>query len=127
MSSNNLTTVVGISSQTPLKKTIFTSDVGVQTDTLIRGPDSSLGTTEDPMTEFNYEEEAFQLTSSDLAAILRWSKDISSDINLSSGMSFSWSVLDLMLISVALYSSAKAHRNRNGELWCSMCMCSNSS
>ena len=57
----------------------------MQTETAIIGATAQPASTEDLMKE-NYEEDALQLTSSDLSAILRWSKDISSDINLSSAL-----------------------------------------
>lgn len=128
MHSNYLTSVVGTTSDQMLKKTIFTSDVAVQTDALVMGPVTSvLGSTEDPMKDFNYDEEAFQLTSSDLAAILRWSKDISSDINLSSGKECCFSIHFETFMHAEFFSSTKVDRDRDREFRCSVCMCRNSS
>jgi hypothetical protein len=50
------------------------------------------------------DEQETTLRASDLAAILKWSKDISSDINLSSGMSRPLSFQSRFLIVVQLYN-----------------------
>ncbi|KAJ8091389.1 Chk1 protein kinase [Marasmius tenuissimus] len=80
---NYLTSVVGTRSQYTLKRPIFTSDVAVQTDSTMgiqvssRYDDTKLDTSGEQETA---------LRASHLNAILRWSKDISSDINLSSAL-----------------------------------------
>ena len=83
---NHLTSVVGTSARYPLKRAIFTSDVAVQTDTFIGGfssqPSQIYGPTKVDMTE---EQEMATLSAANLVSILKWSKVISSDINLSSG------------------------------------------
>ncbi|KAH8120504.1 dual-domain HisK/Mak2 protein kinase [Phellopilus nigrolimitatus] len=85
---NHLTSIVGISAQKPHKKNIFSSDVAVQTENIIRGI-----TSQPALVDYSIDldgnglgEDGAQLTSSDLSAILRWSNEISSDINLSSAL-----------------------------------------
>ena len=82
---NHLTSLIDERSQLPLKRHIFSSDVAVQTDSVM------VGTSPPP------EEDVFprrkesptdddvisKLTAADLASILKWSKEISRDINLS--------------------------------------------
>lgn len=82
---NHLASLMGSRSQFPLKRSIFTSDVAVQTD------NDGIGTANDPThselsrVESGDDEES-SLSASDLASILKWSKHISSDINLSSAL-----------------------------------------
>lgn len=80
-----MTCVVGPTIQNTLKRNIFTSDVAVQTESVLFG----FGAQPQALDEFQKleasDDDEFQLASSDLSAILKWSKDISSDINLSSG------------------------------------------
>ncbi|KII94402.1 hypothetical protein PLICRDRAFT_695401 [Plicaturopsis crispa FD-325 SS-3] len=84
---NYLTSVVGSRSQQPLKRPIFSSDVAVQTDSVMIGisPEPQLLYGQEKM-DATEDQEISSLTASDLASILRWSKDISSDINLSSAL-----------------------------------------
>lgn len=81
---NHLTTLVGTRSQYPLKRSIFSADVAVQTDTIPVGT-SSRPHTYDQNKASNQGDQESTLSAADLASILKWSKDISSDINLSSG------------------------------------------
>lgn len=83
--SNYLTSVVGTRSQYALKRPIFTCDVAVQTDSSMGLQDSSRYDDNKMDTE---EGEETTLRASHLNAILKWSKEISSDINLSSGVSY---------------------------------------
>lgn len=81
--SNNLSSRLDNRSQLSLKRHIFSSEVAVQTDSVIvstsHSPDnyhrSKSGSTE--------EDQISSLTAADLGSILKWSKEISSDINLS--------------------------------------------
>lgn len=81
---NNLSSVLDNRSQLSLKRHIFSSDVAVQTDSVVisaapQSPDafdrSKRASSED--------DEISSLTAADLGSILKWSKEISSDINLS--------------------------------------------
>ncbi|KAI0700426.1 histidine kinase [Cytidiella melzeri] len=85
---NHLSSLVAERTSLPFKRHIFSSDVAVQTDAVI--VDSSPGSTADddsfmPGNAMNSTEEdvVTKLSSADLASILRWSKEISRDINLS--------------------------------------------
>ncbi|KAJ3761553.1 dual-domain HisK/Mak2 protein kinase [Lentinula raphanica] len=80
---NHLNSVVGIRSQYPLKRSIFTSDVAVQTDSGIASLSSQMSS--NPKMEIGDDQQT-TLRANHLAAILQWSKDISSDINLSSAL-----------------------------------------
>ncbi|THH17217.1 hypothetical protein EW146_g3550 [Bondarzewia mesenterica] len=69
------------------KRHIFTMDVGVQTDNLaMRMHNQSYSPYEEVKQESNEEDEMASLPASDLASILRWSKDIATDIHLSSAL-----------------------------------------
>ena len=65
----------------PLKRAIFSSDAAVQTEAMALNSDSRqvLGN------GGSHDDQESTLSAADLASILKWSKDISSDINLSSG------------------------------------------
>ena len=83
---HHLTFLSGARSRYPLKRPVFSSDVSVQTETVsisfhppTRIETNKLG---------NLDDQESALTAADLAAILKWSKDISSDINLSAGNLF---------------------------------------
>jgi hypothetical protein len=84
---NHLNSIVGTRSQYPLKRHIFSSDAAVQTESTITEhlprPHSHL---DHIKSDSNEDREVATLTASDLASILKWSKDISSDINLSSAL-----------------------------------------
>ncbi|KAJ3807998.1 dual-domain HisK/Mak2 protein kinase [Lentinula aff. lateritia] len=80
---NHLNSVVGIRSQYPLKRPIFTSDVAVQTDSGLASLSSQISS--HPKMDVSDDHQT-TLRASHLAAILQWSKDISSDINLSSAL-----------------------------------------
>ncbi|KAH8834919.1 dual-domain HisK/Mak2 protein kinase [Flagelloscypha sp. PMI_526] len=71
---------IGSASPTPLKRPILSSDIGVQTDPPIFTP---LGDTTD---DVSAEEREQTLSAADFSQILKWSKDISRDINLSSAL-----------------------------------------
>ncbi|KAL5518690.1 CHK1 [Sanghuangporus vaninii] len=80
-----LISITGPSDRKIRRTNVFSSDVGVQTENVMLSlrqmPYS------DDLPDDGYRgEEANRLTSSDLAAILRWSSDIASDINLSSAL-----------------------------------------
>ncbi|KAI0028278.1 histidine kinase [Vararia minispora EC-137] len=72
-------------SQESLKRHIFSSDVGVQTESTVLGVQTqpkSLFAYEDVKPEEVEEDEAKNLPAADLAAVLKWSKDISRHIQL---------------------------------------------
>lgn len=66
-----------------MKRAIFSSDAAVQTEALPLTL-SSTRDVHDGRTDFHDAQES-SLSATDLASILKWSKDISRDINLSSG------------------------------------------
>ncbi|KAI3615522.1 histidine kinase [Moniliophthora roreri] len=80
---NHLNSVLGTGSQYTLKRPIFTSDVAVQTESTMVHVGASRY---DSSKMDTGEEQETSLQASHLAAILKWSKDISSDINLSSAL-----------------------------------------
>lgn len=85
--SNYLSSMVGMRSQYPLKRPIFSSDVAVQTESTAIETYQAQAEVFVPPKQDNPEEPGnIPLTASDLASILRWSKDISSDMSLSSGI-----------------------------------------
>ncbi|KAI8983351.1 histidine kinase [Trametes punicea] len=68
----------------PLKRHIFSADVAVQTENVVlTAQPSAPGTFERTSLEATEEEQISTLTAADLASILKWSKEISGDINLS--------------------------------------------
>ena len=73
----------GARSRYPLKRPVFSSDVSVQTETVSITFHSPTRIESNKLGHLDDQESA--LTAADLAAILKWSKDISSDINLSAG------------------------------------------
>lgn len=86
--SNFMATQLDHRSQPSLKRHIFSADVGVQTDTV------RISTSPPPITDEDLfqqstktsptdEDMINQLTAADLASILKWSMEISRDINLS--------------------------------------------
>lgn len=80
--SNYLSSCVDSRAQYALKRHAFTSDVAVQTDSAIITADAhSPGTYERKM-DYTEEDDLSSMNASDLASVLKWSKDISSDINL---------------------------------------------
>ncbi|KDQ54896.1 hypothetical protein JAAARDRAFT_196280 [Jaapia argillacea MUCL 33604] len=84
---NYLSSTMGTRSQYPLKRHIFSSEVAVQTEGVMLGlhaQNSSIY--EQARMESAEDDEISTLTASDLASILKWSKEISSDINLSSAL-----------------------------------------
>jgi hypothetical protein len=79
----HLSSLTGGRTQILSKKPIFSSDVAVQTETAALHFDSAsyvLNKSE------GHDDQEFTLSAADLASILKWSKDISSDINLSSAL-----------------------------------------
>ncbi|KAF5338436.1 hypothetical protein D9758_012211 [Tetrapyrgos nigripes] len=94
---NHLNSIVGPRSQYPLKRHIFTSDVAVQTESAMMPNNQDPSRYDNTNTDIDDEQET-TLRASDLAAILKWSKDISSDINLSSDvLTYSQKPLDLKI------------------------------
>jgi hypothetical protein len=83
---NHLTFLSGARSRYPLKRPVFSSDVSVQTETVSINFHSPTRIESNKLGHLDDQESA--LTAADLAAILKWSKDISSDINLSAGNLF---------------------------------------
>ena len=68
----------------PLKRHIFSADVAVQTDSVVIAAQPPLqGPFERTSLDASEEEQISTLTAADLASILKWSKEISGDINLS--------------------------------------------
>ncbi|RPD81571.1 histidine kinase [Lentinus tigrinus ALCF2SS1-7] len=68
----------------PLKRHIFSADVAVQTDSVVIASQPALqGPYERTSLDTSEEEQISTLTAADLASILKWSKEISGDINLS--------------------------------------------
>ncbi|KAJ3003995.1 hypothetical protein NUW54_g5022 [Trametes sanguinea] len=67
----------------PLKRHIFSADVAVQTDNVVIAAQPTPGPFERTSLEASEEEQISTLTAADLASILKWSKEISGDINLS--------------------------------------------
>lgn len=84
--SKHLRSVLGYMSQ-PIVSRASTSEVGVQTLPMLGGDvqDIPCSGIEKSSSFGTLDHDDFQLSAADLTAILRWSKDISSDINLSSG------------------------------------------
>jgi hypothetical protein len=78
-----MTNIVGTKSQQSLKKSLFTADIGVQTEAPT-GEIASASEVVKRRVDLNGGRES-SLAASDLASILKWSTEISSDINLSSG------------------------------------------
>ncbi|KAI1786301.1 histidine kinase [Ganoderma leucocontextum] len=67
-----------------LKRHIFSADVAVQTDSVVIATQPPLqGPFERTSLDASEEEQISTLTAADLASILKWSKEISGDINLS--------------------------------------------
>lgn len=83
---HHLTFMSGARSRYPLKRPVFSSDVSVQTETVSISFHSPTRIESNKVGQLDDQESA--LTAADLAAILKWSKDISSDINLSAGNRF---------------------------------------
>lgn len=85
--SNYLSSLIDDRAQVPLKRHLFSSDVAVQTDSVMVGATTPLIIDEDifPQAKISASEEDVinKLTAADLASILKWSREISRDINLS--------------------------------------------
>ncbi|KAF8912937.1 dual-domain HisK/Mak2 protein kinase [Gymnopilus junonius] len=81
---NYLTSLPGTGYKYPLKRPLFSSDVAIQTDAVSLGVDSSSYHFDGKPD--NQDDQESTLSAADLASILKWSKDISSDINLSSAL-----------------------------------------
>jgi len=80
----HLNLLSGSKTQYILKRPIFSSDVAVQTETIAQNLPSPTHAHES-RTDTHDDQES-SLGAADLASILKWSKDISSDINLSSAL-----------------------------------------
>jgi hypothetical protein len=80
--SKHLSSVTGYRSPSPLKRPLFTSEIAVQTESTsdLESPGQSY-----PVKTDSAEDQESTLRASDLASILKWSKEISSDTNLPSG------------------------------------------
>ncbi|PSS37163.1 hypothetical protein PHLCEN_2v1036 [Hermanssonia centrifuga] len=82
----HLSSLIDDRSPLPLKRHIFSSDVAVQTDSVLISatppPDEDIYP-QSKSSSTTEEDVINKLTAGDLASILRWSKDISRDINLS--------------------------------------------
>ncbi|KAF8167825.1 hypothetical protein B0H34DRAFT_645007 [Crassisporium funariophilum] len=81
---NYLTTLSGTRSQYPMKRAMFSSDVAIQTESVAISLASMTRIQRNKIDA--YDDQESTLTAADLASILKWSKDISSDINLSSAL-----------------------------------------
>ncbi|KAH9921391.1 histidine kinase [Fomitopsis serialis] len=79
---NYLSSCVDNRAQYVLKRHAYTSDVAVQTDSAIMTSDARAAGTYERKTDHYEEDDLSSMNASDLASILKWSKDISSDINL---------------------------------------------
>ncbi|KAF9498170.1 dual-domain HisK/Mak2 protein kinase [Pleurotus eryngii] len=83
---NYLNSVVGARSQYPLKRPIFSSEVAVQTESIAAGIiNQPLVIYGNPKPDYGDEQEP-TLSEADLSSILKWSQDISRDIQLSSAL-----------------------------------------
>lgn len=81
---NYLISVIGLKEE-PRKKSIFTSEAAVQTENIVMEPMIRPRVVEDDEIEDHEDHDSgntSQLTSSDLSAIIKWSSEISSDMNL---------------------------------------------
>ncbi|TFK57700.1 histidine kinase [Heliocybe sulcata] len=85
---NYLSSTVGTKISAPPKRNVFTADVAVQTDNIMIGYNNQAAVSiyepikEDP----SEDDDMTTLSASDLASILKWSKEISSDINLTAAL-----------------------------------------
>ncbi|KAF8746288.1 hypothetical protein AX14_000082 [Amanita brunnescens Koide BX004] len=79
----HLSSVTGYRSPSPLKRPLFTSEIAVQTESTsdLESPGQSY-----PVKTDSAEDQESTLRASDLASILKWSKEISSDTNLPSAL-----------------------------------------
>jgi hypothetical protein len=83
---NRLSVSVTNHTQYASKGPMFSSNVAVQTDSALMGFNPISAPPSEPSNvNSTKDREVFTLSAVDLAAILNWSKDISSDINLASG------------------------------------------
>ncbi|KAI0047651.1 histidine kinase [Auriscalpium vulgare] len=80
-----LTSLMGVRPQDSVKKNGFTNDVGVQTESVAVGGTGPSAVYEE-MKDVNDEDEVTTLPASDLASVLKWSKEIATDIHLSSAL-----------------------------------------
>lgn len=84
--SDHLSSLLETRAQVSFKRHIFSADVAVQTDNILLNGSTSLNGSYEPLKSdfsMNEDDEISKLTATDLGAILKWSKEISSDINLS--------------------------------------------
>ncbi|KAJ2919335.1 hypothetical protein MD484_g1075, partial [Candolleomyces efflorescens] len=98
---HHLTTLIGARSHHTVKRPILSSNVAVQTEATPMDPASQSQVYGSAVGM--HEGQDSMLTASDLASILKWSKDISSDINLSSALQ------RLTEIATALNSKEKVY------------------
>lgn len=90
----------------PLKRPILSSDIAVQTDP----PHSTLASMALTPEQSSIEPKESALSASDFSQILKWSKDISEDINLSSGTCATLKSISHILI-LSFFSSSVATPN----------------
>ncbi|KZT22094.1 histidine kinase [Neolentinus lepideus HHB14362 ss-1] len=85
---NYLSSTVGSKITTPPKRNAYTSDVAVQTDNVMIGHNTQASASiYEPIKQDSSEDDDMaSLSASDLASILKWSKEISSDINLTTAL-----------------------------------------
>jgi len=105
----HLTELMGRRAQQPIKRRVLSSDAAVQTEVIsINGhPQSHVFGARIGV----HDAQESIMTASELASILKWSKEISSDINLSSGTNINqFPDLTLMVFS---FSPPTPDRNRH--------------
>jgi hypothetical protein len=82
--------MVGLDKLLPLKRTLYTSDAAVQTDSSILENESDPHEIRQTLRYGTVDNmdggDMSTLSASDLTSILKWSQEISRDINLASGM-----------------------------------------
>jgi hypothetical protein len=91
-----------------MKRPIFSSDTAVQTEKIGVGVGFQVPALQPNKMDIHEDQES-TLSASDLASILKWSKDISSDINLASGKQVTPTVVTNLLRDA--FSSAATHGN----------------
>ncbi|KAA1468392.1 histidine kinase [Dentipellis sp. KUC8613] len=85
----SLSPALGAHPQESLKRHIFTNNVGVQTDGVMMGvtvPSQPLDFFDEEKMDTSEETDMTSLPASDLASVLKWSKEIASDIHLFSAL-----------------------------------------
>jgi hypothetical protein len=80
-----MTSIIGIKPQQSLKRSLFTADIGTQTEVPV-GDIAGLSQEQTSRT-IPRDSKKLDLDASDLGSILKWSTDVASDINLFFGVS----------------------------------------